>query len=185
MTMKRFVCAAILTLCICALSAAQQVPADTPASKEDVEKYFQVMHSRDMMTKMVVGMARPIHDMIHEQYLKRKDKLPPDFEERMNRLMDEQFRSFPWDEMLESMVPIYQKHLTKSDLDSLVAFYGTAAGQKLLRELPAITAEAMQSMRPFLQKNLEAMNERIEKEIIAVTKDTKTEGSPSVAPKRD
>jgi hypothetical protein len=152
----------------------QQTTSDTPATKEDVQKYLEVMHSREMMAQMVEAMSKPMHQMIHEQFLKDKDKLPPDFEARMNKTMDDTMKSFPWDEMLQSMVPVYQKHFTKGDISALTTFYGTPTGQKVLRELPAITAEAMQSMMPLLQKQMEGMNQRIQQEVAQMIKDSKS-----------
>jgi hypothetical protein len=174
--MKQFLYAVVLCVSCTAFCAAQQNPADAPASKEDVEKYLQVMHSREMMTKIMDAMSKPMHDMIHEQYLKHKDTLPPDFEARENKSMDDMFKSFPWDEMLEAMVPVYQKHFTKGDIDAFVAFYSTPTGQKLLRELPAITAEAMQNMMPIIRKNVDTMSQRLQEEIAAMVKDTQMKG---------
>jgi uncharacterized protein len=169
---KRICMIASLCLLLGWDAAGQQGVADAPASKEDVEKYLQVMHSEDMVGKMVDAMAKPMHQMIHQQYVKDKDKLPADFEARMNRMMDESMKTFPWDEMIQSMVPVYQKHFTKGDIDTLVAFYSTPTGQKVLQEMPAVTAEAMQSMMPLLQKHVEAMNERMQQEIAAMKKET-------------
>ena len=171
--MKRF----LLTLAICLAfvkaGAAQQSAADAPATKEDVQKYLDVMHSREMMAQMVEAMSKPMHQMIHEQYMKDKDKLPADFEARMNKMMDDTMKAFPWDEMLQSMVPVYQKHFTKGDVDALVAFYGAPTGQKILRELPAITAEAMQSMMPVLRKQMDTMTVRVQEQVAQMLKDSK------------
>jgi hypothetical protein len=172
--MKRTLLASALCLCTAVMGFAQQTPSDTPATKEDVQKYLEVMHSREMMAQMVEAMSKPMHQMIHEQFLKDKDKLPPDFEARMNKTMDDTMKSFPWDEMLQSMVPVYQKHFTKGDISALTTFYGTPTGQKVLRELPAISAEAMQSMMPLLQKQMEGMNQRIQQEVAQVIKDSKS-----------
>jgi hypothetical protein len=172
--MKRFSLIMVACLAFVQVGAAQQSGADAAATKEDVQKYLEVMHSREMMTQMVEAMSKPMHQMIHDQYLKDKDKLPADFEARMNRMMDDMMKSFPWDEMLQSMVPVYQKHLTKGDIDALVAFYGAPTGQKILRELPAITTEAMQSMMPLLKKQTAAMTERVQQEIAQMVKDPKS-----------
>jgi hypothetical protein len=172
-------------MCLCGGSAAQQNAADAPASKEDVERYLQVMHSREMMTNIVDAMSKPMHDMIHQQYLKNQDKLPPDFEARMNKRMDEMLRSFPWERLLDSMVPVYQKHFTKGDLDALVAFYGTTTGQKVLHELPKITAESMQQMMPLLQKSIENMQGGLEEDIAAMVKESQSKSATSLPQKNN
>jgi hypothetical protein len=163
--MKRFLLATFILICAASISFAQQSAADSPASKEDVQKYLEVMHSREMVSKMLDAMTKPMHQMMHEQYEKNKDKLPPDFEARMDKEMEDILKNFPWDEILQSMVPVYQKHFTKGDIDSLVAFYSGPTGQKVLRELPAITAETMQKMMPILQQKMEAMQQRMQQQV--------------------
>src|SRR5712691_2621587 len=155
--MKRSLLPVMLCLIYAAVGTARQAPADVPATKADVERYLEVMHSREMMTKMLEAMAQPMRQMMHEQYLKDKDKLPADFEERMGKIMEDYVKDLPLEEMLQAMVPAYQKHLTKGDIDALVAFYSSPTGQKLIRETPAMTAEAMQAMMPILQKRIETM----------------------------
>ena len=171
--MKRFLLTLVVCLAFVKAGGAQQSAADAPATKEDVQKYLGVVHSREMMAQMVEAMSKPMHQMIHEQYMKDKDKLPADFEARMNKMMDDTMKAFPWDEMLQSMVPVYQKHFTKGDVDALVAFYGAPTGQKILRELPAITAEAMQSMMPVLRKQMDTMTARVQEQVAQMPKDSK------------
>ena len=181
--MKRlFVIATVFLVCASA-GRAQQTASDSPATKEDIQRYFDVMHSREMMTKMVDAMTKPMHQMIHEQFMKDKDKLPPDFEERMNRMMDDNMRAFPWEEMLQAMVPVYQKHFTKGDVDALVAFYSAPTGQKMLREMPAIMAEAMESMMPLLRKQIDAMQQRMQQEVAQMIKDSEAKPGEKAKPK--
>jgi hypothetical protein len=128
---------------------------------------------------MVEAMSKRMHQMVHEQYLKDKDKLPPDFEARMNKMTDDMLKTMPWDDMLDAMVPVYQKHFTKGDVDALVSFYSTPTGQKLIKELPEISAEAMQEMMPLLRKSIDSMNQRLQQEIAAMVRQSDTKsGKP-------
>ncbi|MGB6460007.1 MAG: DUF2059 domain-containing protein [Candidatus Acidiferrum sp.] len=177
--MKRFVLAAIVLLFASSLGFAQQNLADSPATKEDIQGYFEVMHSREMMTKMMDAMTKPMHQMIHEQYEKDKDKLPADFEARMNKRIDDYLKDFPWDEVLQSMVPVYQKHLTKGDVDHLVAFYSSPTGQKLLREMPAIAAEAMQAAMPIMKQWIDTMTQNVQQQVAELIKQSETKPGQS------
>ncbi len=170
--MKRFVLATAVLLCSSSIGFARQDPADPPATREEVQKYLEVMHSREMMLKMMDAMTKPMHQMIHEQYEKDKDKLPADFEARTNKLIDDYLKKFPWEEMLQAMVPVYQKHFTKGDMDHLVAFYSTPTGQKVLQELPAITGEAMQAMMPIMRERMEAMNRDLQQQVAEMIKES-------------
>src|ERR1700689_333036 len=121
--MKRLLSAVGMVFVLSWSCMAQTGAADSPATKEDVEKYLQVVHSHDMMKKMAVAMSQGMHQMLHQQYLKQKDDLPADYESKMTARMDEMFENMPWDEMMQAVSPVYQKHFTKGDIDSLVAFY--------------------------------------------------------------
>jgi hypothetical protein len=175
--MRRIPLLVILILGLTGYCRAQQTSADAPASKEDIQKYLEVMHSKDMMAQMAEAMSKPMHQMIHEQYLKNQDKLPADFEKRLTKVMDDFMATVPWDQMLDNMVPVYQKHLTKGDVDALTAFYSTPTGQKILKELPQITAEAMQNIMPLMQKSMESMNQRLQQETDAMLKESENKRS--------
>lgn len=182
--MKRILLATLLCLSTSVVCSAQQTASDTRATKEDIQKYLEAIHSREVTMQMIDAMAKPQRQFIHEQYLKNKDKLPPDFEDRMTAEMDRLMKSFPWDEMLQATVPVYQEHFTKGDVNALVAFYGTPTGQKILRELPAIMSESMQAMMPLLQKQLDAMTEHMQQQVAQMMKGSKdsTGKSPQTTP---
>ena len=167
--MKQFLVVAAFCLALCAYAFPQQAD-DTPATREDVQKYFEVMHSRDMINKMIDAMTKPMHQMMHEQYLKDKDKLPEDFESRMQKEMDDMLKEMPWQEMIEAEMPAFQKHLTKGDLNAIVAFYSTPTGQKLLREMPEIMAESMEAMMPTLRRYIDRMTNRVQTEVAEMIK---------------
>lgn len=168
--MKRLLMAVCFCLAFCLTSFAQK-NEDAPATKEDIQRYLDVMHSHEMMQQIAETMSKQTRQMLHQQFLKDKDKLPPDFEDRMNRLMDDMFRDMPWDEMMQAMIPAYQKHLTRGDVDRLIGFYSSPTGQKLLREMPSMMADAMQSMMPILQNYMEKVQQRVQVETAQLMKE--------------
>jgi uncharacterized protein len=176
--MNRLLLAAGLCLAF-SMSCFAQGAADAPATRQDIEKYLEVAHAHDMMKQMMDAMLKPMHDMVHQQYEKEKDKLPPDFEAHMNKMMDEMMKQMPIDEMMDSMIPVYQKHLTKGDVDALTAFYSTPTGQKVLREMPAIMADAMQSMMPAMRKYIDGMQDRLQQEVAQMQKEGSAKAKPS------
>jgi len=161
-----------------------QTAADAPASKDDVEKYFEVTHSRDMMLKMLDAMSKPMHQMAHEQCAKIKiqGKSPADCEAQINKSVDNMVKQIPFDEMMQAMVPAYQKHFSKGDMDALVAFYSAPTGQKILQELPAVMAEGMESMMPIMRKTIDGMTARTQQEIAQMMKDSPKKAGDSASP---
>jgi len=181
--MRRFLAAFSVCLVLACGSAAQHAPDSSPASKEDIDKVFQVLHLRDTMKMMMDVTAKQQRQLMHEQLKKGMStaNLPPDFEARIDKMMDDTLKNFPLEEMLQVMAPVYQKHLSKGDADAMVAFYSTPTGQKLIRELPAITQEAVQAAYPILQKQMAATMERVKQEVAEITKDSKANPGPGAA----
>jgi uncharacterized protein len=157
--MKRF---AALTLALglaWGVTLAQEAK-DAPATKEDVEKLFAAMHIREQMHSMMETMSRQSRQMAQENLKRRLPELTEKDLDRLNQLTDRIWSQMDFDGMIDDMVPVYQRHLTKADVSAMEAFYETPTGQKLLREQPVMTAEAMQAMQPRMEKITNAvMNE--------------------------
>ncbi|OIQ29772.1 MAG: hypothetical protein BM564_05090 [Bacteroidetes bacterium MedPE-SWsnd-G2] len=58
-------------------------------------------------------------------------------------ILEEKLRSTSLDDLVEMLVPVYQKQLTIEDLDGLIAFYNTPLGKKYAEKIPEITMETM------------------------------------------
>src|ERR1700722_5603816 len=167
--MKRPALVLLACLLFSSISFAQQNDADAPASKADIERYLGITHTRDLMKGMVTSVSTQMHKMVHEQ-LEKKPNLPPDTEARMEKLMDDYWKDFPIDDLLNAMIPVYQKHLTKGDVDALTAFYSAPTGQKMLKEMPAMMSESMQAASGIIQKMMAKTMERVNDEIAQVQK---------------
>jgi hypothetical protein len=181
--MKRPVLTLLACLLLASISFAQQTDANAPASKADIERYLDVMHSRTMMKDMMEVMTVQMHKMIHEQILKEPN-LPADAEERLNKLIGTVYKDMPIDELLDAMIPVYQKHLTKGDVDGLVAFYSSPTGEKMLKEMPAIMSESMQAASGVMQEMMVKMTQRVDDEIAQMQKadDGKNNKQSTAAP---
>jgi hypothetical protein len=179
--MRRFLITVSLCLAFACACFAQATDASAPASKEDVQRLLDAMQARNMVRQMVDVMSKPLHQMTHDNCVRNQANLPADCEERLNRFTDEMFRQMPFDEMLQAMVPAYEKHLSKGDVDAMVAFYSSPTGQKLIHELPAITAEAMENMMPVMRTYMDNMNARVQAEIAEMKKEAQPKAPPKHA----
>lgn len=76
----------------------------------------------------------------------------------MNQMIDVQRQTLPdvpdkfWhdfmaevdpDDLNRLVVPVYARHFTVEEMESMIAFYRTPTGQKLISKLPVITEESM------------------------------------------
>lgn len=76
---------------------------------------------------------------------------------------DEFMQSVDPDDLVKLVIPIYVKHLEKSEMEAAIAFYKTPAGQAILTKLPVIMQESMTAGQQWgmqlgteVQKRLEA-----------------------------
>jgi len=116
--------------------AAPAVSAESPATREDIQHLFEVTHVHEQMrTTMQLIMAQQ-QKMIRETIKQRDPQITETEIGKMEVKTRDLVKDLPLDGMLDDMIPVYQKHLTKSDVEAMVSFYSSATGQKLLREQP-------------------------------------------------
>jgi hypothetical protein len=162
-----------------------------PPTAAQVMKFFEVMHIHDQMQSMLQTEQKQINIMMSDMFKKELPTASPkqraDFEKLISSAMNELTTNYPLDDVLRDMIPVYQAHLTESDLDQVIAFYTSAAGQRLLKEMPAMTAEAMRvsygRMQPEIEKMMKNMDESIKQmaEEPDGTSDSKNSVEPSPA----
>ncbi|HEY1270493.1 MAG TPA: DUF2059 domain-containing protein [Terriglobales bacterium] len=145
------------------VSAQQATSGSATASRDDILKLFEVMHLRQQMRLVMDSVSKQQTALVHETVQKRYPKITQAQMDRLDSIMREAGEDFPVEDMLDDVVPIYQKHLTKADVDAMSNFYSSPTGQKILNEMPAMTSESMQASYQRMQKHMEAVMERIEK----------------------
>ena len=98
---------------------------------ETLKKYFEVSGNKataDVALEQMIDIFKPQYPNIKENEWK---KIYQDVvQESMNQF-------------IEINIPIYQKHLSKSDLEEIIKFYQTPIGQKFSQSNALITKELM------------------------------------------
>src|SRR5258705_4130779 len=155
--MKR-VSAIVFAILFAACGAWAQKPASTgaPASKQDVQRLFDVMASKDQLRRTMQQILAQMKTVNREQIKQRQPGISEEELDRLDRTSEDIIRDFPIDAMMNDMVPVYQRHFTKPDIDALIAFYSSSAGQKFLHEMPTVTAETMQVIYPRIMASVDA-----------------------------
>jgi hypothetical protein len=121
------------------------------------------MKIRDQMKAVMDSVTKQQHTMIHEAMRKRFPQITDQELSRLDQFSSDIMKDLPIEGMVDDMIPVYQKHLTKADVDAMGAFYASPTGQKLLREMPAMTAESMQAAGPRIQAMMDKVMDRAQK----------------------
>jgi uncharacterized protein len=173
----------LLLLLVCSSMWAQQPrPPAAPASREDILKLFDVMQNREQVRRTMESMVNQSQALMRQQIKEHDPKITDEELAELDREAEEMWKSFPVDQMLEDAVPVYQRHLTKTDVEAMISFYSSPTGQKLLREMPAIMSEGMQAMYPDIQKHMDAAMQRIEEKARKQRQQKKPAPKPESSP---
>ena len=121
---------------------APLIPSDQQPTTEQLSKLFEVMRIKQQMQSMRQMVPSMVQEQIQaavkqtEAGLPAGSKLTAEQRERMQAIMSKYVGKsmdlYPADEMLTDMTAIYQRHLSKDDVDGLIVFYSSPAGQHLL-----------------------------------------------------
>ena len=151
--------------------------ASTP-SKEEVLKFMEVLHIKAQLNQYFDGVAKQAKLGAEEGFKQKVPNPTPEQLAKVDEFARNLFKGMPVDEMIDAMVPIYQKHLSKEDLDGILTFYASPIGQKLQREQPAMTQESMQVGGEIGRRRIGAMMQEMDDFISKMAKD------PQPAPKQ-
>src|SRR5579864_1329869 len=179
--MKRSLLSVILLLCGSAAFAQQPTTptGDAAATKEDIQHLFEVMQIHQQMRQVMDAMMKQQTAMIHETLKNRYPQTSAERIARADQMIAETMKDMPMDAILDDMIPIYQRHFSKTDIDAMSTFYASPTGQKMMRELPALTSESMQASYARMQKQMDALRQRAEQ--IVKEDQEKTKTAPSTA----
>ncbi len=86
-----------------------------------IRKFIDVFGTRESMTQNFDRMVA---------------SLPPDKAQEVRKILNV-------DEVIDNIMPLYDKYYTQEDLEYYIAFFGSERGQKFLKSLPLIMQESV------------------------------------------
>ena len=134
---------------------AQSLPADA-ASREQLMELFDVLEVTQQMNSILETMeksmrqSQPALASLSDQQKADLDKLNKDL---YVKVLNSDFLS----NLIEQMIPVYQRHFTHADVDAIINFYSSAVGQKLLHEQPSILQELMPRIMSQAQEKMQSV----------------------------
>jgi hypothetical protein len=142
--------------------AAQAAVADGPPSPDQVLKLMELLRVRDELQITLDAMKQQVKQGAVQTFGEKIPDPTPEQLKSVNFMVDEVFRGLSLNDLIQDLVPVYQRHLTRSDVRALIAFYSSAPGQKILREQPAMIQESMKVAGASQQKRMEELLARLE-----------------------
>ena len=168
--------------------AQTTVAADQQPTAEQLAKLFDVMRIRGQMQSMRQIVPAMIEQQIKttmsqtEATLSAGKKLAPEQRAAMERIMNKYVGKamdlYPPDEMVADMTVLYQQHLSRDDVDGMIAFYSSPAGQHLLDAQPVIAKEYMPLVMSRVTERSKVMMKEMMKEMAEIVPTPKQGEAP-------
>lgn len=151
-------------------AAEARKAAAAPPTREDVLKLFDLLQITKTMDAVINATKQQsmeaAEQMIREKMPDATPEQKKQFREMMDEVMQQALGPAAIKEMLEATIPVYQHHLTKADLDAMIAFYSSPVGQKILHEQPAMVQESMEASAGIQQRIARSMFQKIDERIV-------------------
>jgi len=167
--MKRAVLA-LLALVLMA-SACHVVADDQPASREDVVRMLNAIGMQQQAERMQTVMLQQVKATLP---VADEEHLTPAQRARMQditaRMLADIMTAYPPSDAINDLVPIYQKHFTKRDVDAIAAFYQSPSGRKFVEKTPEIMGEFMAVLLPQMQAKIKPIIDKYQKEMEDATR---------------
>lgn len=169
-------------------AAPRVIPADQQATKEQLTRLFEVMRLREQFTSMTKMLPTVVQQQMHAQMKEILASVPsatqPTADQQaaidklMNKYMEKALSIYPLDEMIDDAVTVYQRHVSRSDVDAYIAFYSSPPGQHLLDAQPVIMHEYM----PMVMQRVEERSKELNDEMVKDLQDYLKTQMPAAAP---
>lgn len=170
------------------IATVDVVPSNQQATREQLAKLFEVMRLRQQFDSMTKMMPAIVQQQVHEQMSQMAASVPggkqlsPEQQTAFDKLMDKYMHKastlYPADEMIEDAMTVYQRHMSRADVDAYIAFYSSAPGQHLLDAQPVIMKEYM----PVVSDKVQERTKQLYAEMAQDLQDFMKSQAPQAAP---
>ncbi|WP_337842470.1 DUF2059 domain-containing protein [Rheinheimera sp.] len=131
-----------------------------PAKRETIE---QVLKATDAPAMLDYAYAQM------EQMMQANQTTPNDaLSQKHMREMQQLFRTeMSWSQLEEPIIAMYTQVFSEEEMQSILGFYQSPAGQKLVKRQPELVQQSMQMMQTLMQgmmPKMQAMSEKHAKE---------------------
>jgi hypothetical protein len=127
-----------------AAGPADQPPKIDPAKTADIRQLMEVVGVKALMIQMMDTMGDTIRPLM-------TNALPQgEYREKLVDLFFVKFKSkADTQQLLDSIVPLYDKHFSAEEIKGLIQFYQTPLGQKTAKVMPELMAESQEQGRKW------------------------------------
>jgi hypothetical protein len=162
-----------------ALAADNSSPTPPAASSQpseaSIKQLLEVAQARKLIDSVMAQMDNLMQQSIAQAT--RGQKIPPkvqkDIDARRAEMMTMMKELLDWSKLEPLYMRVYQKTFSQQEVDGMIAFYKTPAGQAVIGKMPAVmqnTIEEMQQMMGPVMQKMQKMQQDVVAEMKAESK---------------
>ena len=134
-----------LTTLLFAVLALPALAQDAKPTAASVRGLFEAMHSSSMVDTYVKQVETTMRTALQQATAgqtpnAKQKKIVEDLQTRIMALVKEQLK---WADLEPIMIEVYRDTFTQHEIDGMLKFYRSDAGQAVIDKLPTVTQESM------------------------------------------
>jgi len=145
-------------------AATAQAASDQP-SREQVLKLMSAMGVQQSVEEALHRSQDSIKDAARETFMKNTPgTIDEATQKKMNEILDSE-PFFKFDDLIDVVIPIYQKNLSAADVQAGIEFYSSPPGKRLMEKVPDILREANEAGGKIAQQKMEKYAEQLDRKL--------------------
>ncbi len=143
----------------------------TGPSEASIKQLLEVAQAHKLIDSVMAQMDNLMQQTITQAT--RGQQVPPkvqkDIDQRRGEMLALMKELLDWKKLEPMYVRVYQKTFTQQEVDGMIAFYKTPAGQAVMSKMPVAMQNTMDEMQGLMAPVMEKM-QRMQQEVVAELK---------------
>jgi hypothetical protein len=172
----------LFTLLLCgSLVGAAESPSPSPSAsptEPSIKQLLEVAQTRKLVDSVIAQMNNLMLQAIAQATKGQQisPKVQKDIDQRRDEMVSLMKELLDWKKLEPMYVRIYQKSFTQPEVDGMLAFYKTPAGQAVISKMPTVMQSSIDEMQQLMGPVMEKI-QRTQQDVAAELKaESKTKG---------
>jgi hypothetical protein len=163
----------LLLLCGSIAFAADNASPTSPApsnppSEASVKQLLEVAQARKLIDSVMAQMDNLMQQSIAQatQGQKIPPKVQKDIDTRRGEMIAMMKELLDWTKLEPMYLRVYQKTFSQQEVDGMIAFYKTPAGQAVIGKMPAVMQNTIEEMQQLMGPVMQKM-QKLQQDVVA------------------
>ncbi len=148
------------------------------ATRQQIMKLLELLQVPDSLAMTMDAMKEQMKVGALQMFREKVNSPSPAQVKSVDDIVDEEFKKIGMEDLIEDVVPIYQKHLTRSDVEAVIKFYSSPVGQKIRHEQPAMARESLQATSAGQRSKMELLLAKLDLRIDQLARSAENKAAP-------